>query len=382
MLPRGSPGCVRRENHSRMPTAHKLGASPATSHGHRGRTGARALMSAACAPGSTATCSTDPTPPAIARQRPRAHRGRRGVRGDQGRRRAAVRARPGTSSGCGRSAAGLGLPEPDLDDGPPRRGARCSPAERLPLGRIRITYTGGPAPLGSGRGDDRPTTVVVAATRCEPGAEATAVVTVPWPRNERGRTGRRSRPRRTPRTCVALAEAAERRAPARRCSPTLAGPPVRGHRHQRLLRRRRRAAHADARRGLPGRRHPRPGPRVVRRPRGRRADRGARTGQRDLPRLHDAGRPGRRALERRETSRTARSPGLCRRSGEARSQSSWVTDRVTAPRGGPRPARRGPCACSRPRPGPARRCGSGTTAAPASPSGRRAGRRASRSPAP
>ena len=29
----------------------------------------------------------------------------------------------------------------------------------LPLGRIRITYTAGPAPLGSGRGDGSPTSV-------------------------------------------------------------------------------------------------------------------------------------------------------------------------------------------------------------------------------
>ena len=35
--------------------------------------------------------------------------------------------------------------------------------EPLPLGRLRITYTGGPAPLGSNRGDAAPTMVVVAA---------------------------------------------------------------------------------------------------------------------------------------------------------------------------------------------------------------------------
>src|SRR5688500_5654862 len=49
-----------------------------------------------------------------------------------------------------RSAAGLGLP--DVDDDAVRRGvAAVLEGEPLPLGRIRITYTGGPAPLGSGR---------------------------------------------------------------------------------------------------------------------------------------------------------------------------------------------------------------------------------------
>jgi branched-chain amino acid aminotransferase len=83
-----------------------------------------------------------------------------------------------------RSAAALGLPAPDLER---IRGAVddvLSP-EPLPMGRIRITYTGGPAPLGSGRGDAAPTTVVVAAPMQHP-PRTTAVVSVPWPRNERG----------------------------------------------------------------------------------------------------------------------------------------------------------------------------------------------------
>src|SRR5450759_3722696 len=51
------------------------------------------------------------------------------------------------------------------------------------LGRLRITVTAGPGPMGSGRGDSAPTLVVVAG----PGrAAATArVVRVPWARNER-----------------------------------------------------------------------------------------------------------------------------------------------------------------------------------------------------
>ena len=51
-------------------------------------------------------------------------------------------------------------------------------------GRVRVTVTGGPAPLGSERGDAG-TTVIVAAAPAAPWPAATAVVTVPWPRNER-----------------------------------------------------------------------------------------------------------------------------------------------------------------------------------------------------
>ena len=83
-----------------------------------------------------------------------------------------------------RSAAGLGLPE--VDEAAVRAGVDAVlDGEPLDLGRIRITYTGGMAPLGSGRGDHPPTLVVVAAPMsAQP--ETTSVVTVPWPRNERG----------------------------------------------------------------------------------------------------------------------------------------------------------------------------------------------------
>ena len=55
----------------------------------------------------------------------------------------------------GRSAAALGLPAPDLEVFRAAV-AEVLAQEHLPLGRIRITYTGGPAPLGSGRGDASP----------------------------------------------------------------------------------------------------------------------------------------------------------------------------------------------------------------------------------
>src|SRR5215213_10078269 len=55
-----------------------------------------------------------------------------------------------------RSARGLGLPEPDLDQ--LREAVReVLSGEPLPLGRLRMTYTAGPSPLGSGRGVTTPT---------------------------------------------------------------------------------------------------------------------------------------------------------------------------------------------------------------------------------
>jgi branched-chain amino acid aminotransferase len=82
------------------------------------------------------------------------------------------------------SARGLGLPDPDLDQ--VRHGVATVLADQpLARGRLRITYTGGDAPLGSGRGDAAPTLVVVAAPLPDAATEV-GVVTVPWPRNERG----------------------------------------------------------------------------------------------------------------------------------------------------------------------------------------------------
>lgn len=55
----------------------------------------------------------------------------------------------------------------------------CDPA----AGRLRITVTGGPGPMGSGRGDAEPTLVVIAGPARQ-SADA-RVVRVPWVRNER-----------------------------------------------------------------------------------------------------------------------------------------------------------------------------------------------------
>lgn len=82
------------------------------------------------------------------------------------------------------SAAGLGLQPPQEEF--VRRGvAAVLEDQELPLGRLRITLTGGEAPQGSGRGDAGCTLIVVAAPMA-PAEPATAVITVPWPRNERG----------------------------------------------------------------------------------------------------------------------------------------------------------------------------------------------------
>jgi branched-chain amino acid aminotransferase len=54
-----------------------------------------------------------------------------------------------------------------------------------PLARVRITVTGGVAPLGPDPGDATPS-VVVAAGALEAAAPSATVCTVPWPKNERG----------------------------------------------------------------------------------------------------------------------------------------------------------------------------------------------------
>lgn len=85
-----------------------------------------------------------------------------------------------------RSALGLGLPDPNLDEiraGALAVAAAADPAP--PLARMRITFTGGKAPLGSERGNSPATAIVAMAEQPFP-APMVDVVTVPWPRNERG----------------------------------------------------------------------------------------------------------------------------------------------------------------------------------------------------
>lgn len=86
----------------------------------------------------------------------------------------------------GRSAAGLGLALPPAAE-LSRAGADVIAANGIAEGRLRITVTGGPGPLGSERGDGGPTTVVAAAALV-PLPPTVDVVMAPWPRNERGAT--------------------------------------------------------------------------------------------------------------------------------------------------------------------------------------------------
>ncbi|MBN6052247.1 aminotransferase class IV [Nonomuraea sp. RK-328] len=83
------------------------------------------------------------------------------------------------------SAQRMDLPEPDVEaiaDGV----AKClAAAPDWALGRIRITYTSGPGPLGSDRGDQG-TTAVVIVDEQKPFPVTANVTVVPWPRNQRG----------------------------------------------------------------------------------------------------------------------------------------------------------------------------------------------------
>lgn len=81
------------------------------------------------------------------------------------------------------SATGLGLPEPDTEvirDAV----AAVIDGQDLTLGRLRVTWSAGPAPLGSGRGGGPPSLVVVAVPMA-PAEASTEAVVVPWVRNER-----------------------------------------------------------------------------------------------------------------------------------------------------------------------------------------------------
>ena len=83
------------------------------------------------------------------------------------------------------SAAGLGMPAPDLDQVRAGVQAVIDNSPDIPRARLRITATGGVGPLGSERGSAAPT-IIVAIAEQPPRGESIDVVTVPWPRNEHG----------------------------------------------------------------------------------------------------------------------------------------------------------------------------------------------------
>ena len=85
-----------------------------------------------------------------------------------------------------RSAAGLGLVVPYDDLALAEAMSAVVASHRGDGGgrvRLRVTVTGGPAPLGSDRGAAGPTVIVVGAPQV-PWAPTTSLAPVPWPRNE------------------------------------------------------------------------------------------------------------------------------------------------------------------------------------------------------
>jgi branched-chain amino acid aminotransferase len=83
-----------------------------------------------------------------------------------------------------RSATGLGLERPDLEE---VRGAigDVVAASGYSRARLRVTVTAGRGPLGSGRLPGRQSVVVAIAPEGE-ASDSSAVAVVPWRRNERG----------------------------------------------------------------------------------------------------------------------------------------------------------------------------------------------------
>jgi branched-chain amino acid aminotransferase len=84
-----------------------------------------------------------------------------------------------------RSAAGLDLPEPDLDGIRAGALALLAASGHPARGKLRITVTGGISPLGSQRGDG-PMTAILALGGLPDEEPPCDVVMVPWPRNEHG----------------------------------------------------------------------------------------------------------------------------------------------------------------------------------------------------
>jgi len=82
------------------------------------------------------------------------------------------------------SALGLGLPQPPATI----RGAIDQLLAMEPitgLGRIRLTWSGGPGPAGSLRADPVTPTLVISHTSAPKPVDRARIVTVPFPRNER-----------------------------------------------------------------------------------------------------------------------------------------------------------------------------------------------------
>ncbi|MGA8988642.1 aminotransferase class IV [Aeromicrobium sp.] len=82
------------------------------------------------------------------------------------------------------SAEGLGIGKPDI--GAIREGIAATMAgQDIAFGRIRVTVTSGPGSLGSPRGSGGLTHLVISEPSTKP-PDVASIVTVTWPRNERG----------------------------------------------------------------------------------------------------------------------------------------------------------------------------------------------------
>jgi branched-chain amino acid aminotransferase len=85
-----------------------------------------------------------------------------------------------------RSATGMGLALPHRDELERAVAAVAASVAELERARLRLMLTGGRAPLGSARGDARPSLFAAAAPLPPPRPGPAAVAIAPWPRNERG----------------------------------------------------------------------------------------------------------------------------------------------------------------------------------------------------
>jgi branched-chain amino acid aminotransferase len=84
-----------------------------------------------------------------------------------------------------RSAAGLALPVPDIETLHLAVGGTVAANPDIERGALRVTYTSGPGTVGSVRGGSQ-TTTIVAVRELPPYPPSADVITVRWPRNERG----------------------------------------------------------------------------------------------------------------------------------------------------------------------------------------------------
>jgi branched-chain amino acid aminotransferase len=84
-----------------------------------------------------------------------------------------------------RSAAGLGLPPPDLRELRDALDKVVAANPEVRRGALRVTFTSGPGTVGSARGASGPSRVV-AIRAMDPPEPEVAVFVVAWPRNERG----------------------------------------------------------------------------------------------------------------------------------------------------------------------------------------------------